>query len=353
MTHIIAKPFGKTTEGVPVMLYTFTNAAGNEVSVCSYGGTIVSVKVPGRDGRRADVVLGYDDLSGYESRKYFFGASIGRCGNRIGKGRFTLNGRQYQLNCNEHSNHLHGGFKGFDTKVWDCTVVHGGAGDSLSLCLISPDGDENYPGNLRVAMTYSFSDNNELTLHYTAVSDADTVCNLTNHSYFNLAGHDSGSVLSQQLKFYADRFTEVDSESIPTGNSPEVAGTPFDFCEFHSIGERIDADFEQLRFTGGYDHNMVLRPGNGTLRPAAELYDEASGRHMVCLTTCPGVQFYAGNFIDGTQKGKGGCAYQKRAAVCLETQFAPDAVNHPEWESPVLKAGGKYDETTVYRFDVK
>lgn len=353
MTHITSKPFGKTVEGVSVTLYVFTNAAGNEVAVCSYGGSIVSIKVPDRDGKLADVVLGYDDLTGYESRKFFYGASIGRCGNRINKGRFTLNGKQFELNCNEGNNHLHGGFKGFDTKVWDCTVLQDESGEYLSLHLESPDGDENYPGNLSVTMTYSFSNQNELKLQYTAVSDADTICNLTNHSYFNLAGHDSGSVLDQSIKIYADKFTEVDKESIPTGNTPDVAGTPLDFHDFHRIGERINANFDQLIYTGGYDHNWVLSKGIEKLSLCAELYDEKSGRHMSCYTTCPDLHFYTGNFINGSQKAKGGFTYLKRAGLCFESQFAPDAVNHPQWESPVLKAGRKYDETTIYKFDVK
>jgi aldose 1-epimerase len=353
MTKITAKPFGKTNGGVPATLYTFTNKSGCEMSVCSYGGTIVSIKVPDRNGKPADILLGYDDLAGYMSRNYFFGASIGRCGNRIGRGRFTLNGKKYQLNCNDGKNHLHGGFKGFDTAVWKCEVKTNETGDCLVLHHVSPDGDENYPGRLEVVMTYSFSDQNELTLHYQAVCDADTICNLTNHSYFNLAGHDSGSILEQEVKIYADHFTEADNESIPTGKIMDVEGTPMDFREFHAVGERIDTDYYQLDYGKGYDHNWVLNKSGNKLGLCAEMYDKKSGRHMTCLTTSPCAQFYCGNFINGEQKGKNGFAYQKRGGMCIETQFAPDAVNHPSWDSPILKAGEKYDQTTIYRFDVK
>ena len=353
MTKITSKPFGTTTEGVPATLYTFTNKSGCEVSICSYGATIVSIKVPDRDGKFADVVLGYDDLEGYMSRHYFFGASIGRCGNRIGKGKFTLNGKEYQLNCNDGNNHLHGGNKGYESVVWKCDVKTSEQDDCLVLKHFSPDGDENYPGNLNVTLTYSFNDKNELTLNYQAVSDADTICNLTNHSYFNLAGHDSGDILSQEAKIYANTFTEADNESIPTGKTLKVEGTPMDFREFHVVGERIDSDYYQLIFAGGYDQNWVLDKANKELGLCAEMYDQKSGRHMTCLTTNSCVQFYCGNFIAGDQKGKNGFVYQKRAGMCFETQFAPDAVNQPSFESPILKAGEKYDYTTTYRFDLK
>lgn len=353
MTTITATPFGKTADGIPVTRYTFRNASGSEISVLSYGGTIASIRVPDREGRLADVVLGYDDLADYQSRKYFFGASIGRSGNRIGRGRFTLGGRTYQLNCNEGNNHLHGGFKGFDTRVWNCAVKPGPQGDALELTLTSPDGDENYPGRLDVTMAYTFDDDNALTLRYRAVSDADTLCNLTNHSYFNLAGHDSGDILGHELRLAAGRYTATDRESIPTGATPEVAGTPMDFRDFHVVGERVDADFEQLKFAGGYDHNWILDKPKGEAGPCAEVYEPVGGRTLTCTTTSPCVQFYCGNFIDGTQAGKGGCVYHKRAGLCLETQFAPDAVNHPSWDSPVLRAGALYDQTTVYRFGVR
>lgn len=352
MTKITSKPFGKTKSGEPVTLYTFTSNNGCEVSVCSYGGTIVSIKVPDREGKLADVVLGYDDVSGYEAGRCFFGAAIGRCGNRIARGRFTLNGKEYRLACNDGRNHLHGGLKGFNAVVWDCEVKKNETGDCLVLHHTSPDGDENYPGNLDVTITYSFSDDNELRLRYEAKTDADTVCNLTNHSYFNLAGHDSGNILNHQVKIYADSFTPADNESIPTGEIRSVEGTPMDFRDFHVVGERIDADFDQLKYAGGYDHNWVLNKGAKKMGLCAELYDPKSGRHMVCETTLPCVQFYCGNFIAG-ERGKNGAVYNKRAGLCFETQFAPDAINKPNFDSPILRTGEKYDETTIYRFDVK
>lgn len=353
MTKIVSKPFGTTTEGVPATLYIFTNRYGCEVSVCNYGGAIVSIKVPDRDGKFADIVLGYDDLEGYMSRKYFFGVAVGRCCNRISKGRFTLNGKSYQLNCNDGKNHLHGGLKGFDTVVWECEVKTSEQGDFLVLHHLSPDGDENYPGTLDVTMTYSFNNENELTLNYQAVSDKDTICNLTNHTYFNLAGHDSGSIINHEVKIYADTFTEANNESIPTGKIINVEGTPMDFHEFHTVSERIDADYYQLGFAGGYDHNWVLNKVGKHLGICAEMYDEKSGRHLTCITTNPCVQFYTGNYIAGDQKGKCGFTYGKRSGMCLETQFAPDAINQPAFVSSVLKANSKYDETTIFRFDVK
>lgn len=355
MTIITSKPFGKTPNGDTVNLYTFTNKNGCELSVINLGASVVSIKVPDRNGNMADVVLGYDNADGYVTHNFFYGASVGRCGNRIGKGRFTLNGKEFKLNCNDGNNHLHGGFKGFNEKVWDCEIKKDSQGDYLELRVTSPDGDENYPGKLDETLTYSFNDENEFTLHYKAVSDADTICNLTNHSYFNLAGHDSGDILNQQVKIYAEKFTEADEESIPTGKILSVEGTPMDFRDFHKVGERINADYYQLKYAGGYDHNWVLDKGSKKLGLCAELYDENSGRHMTCSTTSPCVQFYCGNFIDGSEKGKGknGATYQKRDGLCFESQFAPDAINKPQFESPVLKAGETYDETTVYKFDVK
>lgn len=352
MTRITSKPFGKTKDGTPVTLYTFKNKQGNEVSVCSYGGALVSIKIPDRDGKIDDILLGYDDIAGYESRHYYFGAAIGRCGNRIGLGKCKIGGKEIQLNCNDGRNHLHGGNFGFESKVWDCEVKSNDEGEYLELCYTSPDGEEFYPGTLKVKMTYSWSDDNALSLHYEAVSDKDTICNLTNHSYFNLAGHKSGNIHSHEVKIYAERFTEADSESIPTGKVLEVEGTPMDFRDFHVVGDRIDSDYYQLKYAGGYDHNWVLDKGH-KMGVCAEAYDRKSGRHMTCSSTLPCLQFYCGNFIAGDQAGKDGFVYQKRAGLCFETQFAPDAINKPQFESPLLKAGEKYDETTVYKFDIK
>lgn len=352
MTEVTSRPFFQTGDGGAV-LYTMKNSRGMEADISSFGAAVVAVRVPDREGVPADVVLGYDDYEGSRSRKYFLGAAVGRCANRIKGARFTLNGREYQLEKNEGNNQLHGGFKGFDVRLWDASVVESRYGQDLRLTYTSPDGEERYPGTLNVKLTYSLSEQNELIIHYDAVSDADTLCNLTNHSYFNLAGHDSGSALDQELKIYASRFTEVDAESIPTGRVLSVEGTPMDFREFHRIGERIDCGYDQLRLAGGYDHNFVLDHAPGEIGLCAELRDPKSGRRLTCLTDCPCVQFYSGNFLDGTQAGKNGVFYQRRAGLCLETQFAPDAVNHPEWDSPVLKAGQRYERTTIYRFDAE
>lgn len=353
MTVISSKPFGKTNDGVPVMLYTLKNRCGCEVSICSYGGSVVSIKVPDRNGNFADIALGYDNLEGYLTRRYFFGATVGRCCNRIGNGRFALNGKTYQLECNDGKNHLHGGSKGFDTAVWECAVKADNQGESLVLRHESPDGDANYPGKLDAQITYSLSDENEFSIKCNAKSNADTICNITNHTYFNLAGHNSGSVLDQQIKIYADSFTESDSESIPTGKIVDVGGTPMDFRKFRKVGERINEDYYELKFGGGYDHNFVLNKGNKKMGICAEAYDEKSGRHLTVSTTMPCVQFYSGNQITGEQNGKGDFTYRKYGGMCFETQFAPDAVNHPNFASPVLKAGEKYEETTVFKFDIK
>lgn len=351
MTHITNRPFGTMPDGTPVTLFTLQNTSGASADICTYGARIAAIRVPDRTGQYADVVLGHDTLAGYRTRKGYFGAVVGRCANRIGKGRFTLGGRVIQLPQNQGQNHIHGGFSGFDDKVWAAAVVAGPAGESLRLTLHSPDGDENYPGSLSVTVTYSFSDENELTLHYQAVSDTDTLCNLTNHSYFNLGGYDAGPILHHRVRLCADRFTPSDSESIPTGEIREVAGTPMDFRQFHTVGERIDADYDQLRQAGGYDHNWVLsRTGEGPSL-CAEVVDDKSGRRLTCRTTSPCIQFYTGNYLGG-MTGKGGLAIARRTGLCLETQFAPDAVNHPGWHSPVLRAGEPFDQTTAFRFDV-
>lgn len=350
MTEISSKPFFQTEAGLAA-LYTLRNSKGVEMDVSSYGAAIVSVRVPDREGRFADVALGYDGPEGYQARKNFCGVVVGRCANRIKGARFTIGETEYRLTANENKNQLHGGPEGFDTKFWECSVIESRYGQALRLTYTSPDGEEHYPGTLNVKLTYSLSEQNELILHYDAVSDADTLCNLTNHSYFNLSGHDSGDILGHKLKLYASHFTETDAESIPTGRILPVEGTPMDFREFHPVGERIDADFGQLRMAGGYDHNFVLDHAAGELSLCAELWDPASGRRLTCLTDCPGVQLYSGNFIDGAVPGKGGAVYGRRAGLCLETQFAPDAIHHPEWDSPILKAGQRYEHTTVYRFD--
>jgi len=332
-----------------VDLFTLTNAAGVTASITNYGGIVTSLMVPDRAGKMADVVLGFDSLDGYLGEHPYFGALIGRYGNRIGKARFTLNGKTYKLAANNNGNHLHGGLVGFDKKVWTAAPV---GDDTLELTYLSKDGEEGYPGNLSVKVRYTLTADNELKLGYEATTDKATVLNLTNHSYFHLGGAGSGDSLGHRIQILADRFTPVDKGLIPTGELRPVEGTPFDFRTAHAIGERIDADEEQIRLGGGYDHNFVLNSGGGSLATAAIVEEPVSGRKMEVLTTQPGVQFYTGNFLDGSVKGKGGIAYQKRFSLCLETQHFPDSPNKPKFPSVVLEPGARFESTTVYRFGV-
>jgi aldose 1-epimerase len=344
-----SQPFGKTRAGEPVELFTLTNSKGMQADIMTYGGILVSLKVPDRSGNRADVVLGFDSLDGYQTDPPppYFGALIGRYGNRIGGGRFTLNGTEYKLAQNNGPNHLHGGLRGFDKVVWKARTPDA---QSLELTYLSKDGEEGYPGNLTAIVTYSLTDSNELKLDYRATTDKDTVVNLTNHSYFNLAGQGEGDVLGHQIMINAGRFTPVDSGLIPTGELRSVEGTPFDFRQPKAIGERIDAPDEQLKFGKGYDQNFVLnRSGNG-LELAAKVMEPKSGRVMEVLTTEPGVQFYTGNNLDGSIRGKGGKAYGRRYGLCLETQHFPDSPNKPNFPSVALKPGAQYQTTTVYKF---
>jgi aldose 1-epimerase len=342
--------FGKTADGKEVDLYTLKNKNGMEVHVLNYGATIAAIKTPDRSGKMDDIVLGFDTVDGYISDHPFFGVVVGRYGNRIAKGRFRLNGVEYKLAVNNGENHLHGGLKGFDKAFWTVKDVSQGSEPRIELTYLSKDGEEGYPGNLSVSVIYSLSDANELRLEYSATTDEDTVVNLTNHSYFNLAGAGQGDILGHELTIYADRFTPVDKGLIPTGELRSVEGTPFDFRKSTPIGARIDANDEQIKFGGGYDHNFVLRSGGGTLEPAVRVVEPKSGRVLEVLTTEPGVQFYTGNFLDGKSVGKSGRAYQRRQGFCLETQHFPDSPNKPSFPSTVLKAGGKYQTTTVFRF---
>lgn len=344
------QPFGKTPAGEEVHLYTLNNSKGVEVAITTYGGIVVSLKVPDRAGQLADVVLGFDSLDGYLKGHPYFGAIIGRYGNRIAKGRFTLGGVQYKLAQNNGENHLHGGIQGFDKAVWQAKEVTAAEGPGLELSYVSKDGEEGYPGNLSVTVTYTLTEDNELKIDYTATTDQPTVLNLTNHSYFNLAGQGEGDILAHQVVINAGRFTPVDAGLIPTGALRSVEGTPFDFLQPHAIGERINAPDEQLKLGGGYDHNFVLDGQPGTLRPAARVAEPASGRVLEVLTTEPGIQFYTGNFLDGTLRGKAAKLYQHRYGFCLETQHFPDSPNKPDFPSTVLKPGERYQTTTVYRF---
>jgi aldose 1-epimerase len=344
-------PFGKTADGTPVEIYTLRNMRGMEARIMTYGGTVVSLKVPDKNGKLGDVVLGYDNLGGYLTNSPYFGALIGRYANRIAKGKFTLDGQEYTLATNNAPNHLHGGVKGFDKVVWKAKPVETFYGDGLELDYMSKDGEEGYPGNLTVKAVYVVSEKNELVVQFTATTDKDTLCNLTHHSYFNLAG--KGDILDEIVQIDADKFTPTDSTSIPTGEIKSVEGTPFDFRQPTAIGARINDDDEQLKFAGGYDHNYVLNKLPGEFAKAATAYDPKSGREMEVWTTAPGIQFYTGNFLDGTIKGKGGWVYQKHDAFCFEPQGFPDSPNHPNFPSTELKPGEIYKNTIIYKFSVK
>ena len=352
MAKITVIPYEKAANGEMIGLYRIENKTGASVTIGSLGGTIMSVVVPDRDGNMTDVVLGYRHISGYQQATTFMGALIGRCGNRIADGKIVVDGKEYQLAQNNlGTNHLHGGTCGFDKQIWEVQVE----GDALKLHLTSPDLEENYPGNLEVDVTYTFDDENCLTITYDAVSDRDTVCNLTNHVYFNLAGHDSGSVEDQFVKLYADAYLPVNEKLIPTGELRPVAGTPFDFREAKRIGQDISREDEQLKLGGGYDHNFVLnQPEGETMWDVAEAYSEKTGISLRCRTTQPGVQFYTGNNIKpGQPPMKDGADYRKRHGFCLETQNFPDAIHHENFPDAILRAGETYHHVTTYQFGLK
>ena len=346
--------FGKTAEGESVDIYTLTNRNGMETRITNYGGIVVSLTAPDRDNKYADVVLGFNDLDSYLKGHPYFGALIGRYGNRIAKGRFKLNGVEYnKLAVNNGENHLHGGIKGFDKVVWTAQEYKSRLGPALSLTYKSKDGEEGYPGNLTVRVIYTLTNRNELRIDYTASTDKDTVTNLTHHSYFNLAGDGNGDILSHRLVLSANRFTPTDAGSIPTGELRNVNGTPFSFLKSTAIGDRINGSDEQLKFGSGYDHNWIVNGASGVLRQAASVYEPTSGRVMDVLTTEPGIQFYTGNFLDGTLTGKSGKPYARRTGFCLETQHYPDSPNHPTFPTTTLKKGATYRSTTIYRFSAK
>ncbi len=344
------EPFGKTPEGQAVDIFTFSNANGLEVRAMTYGGIIVSLKVPDRNGKLDDVTLGFDSLDGYLGGHPYFGAIIGRYGNRIGKAKFTLDGVEYKLPVNNGPNSLHGGNKGFDKVVWQAEPFDKPDSVGVVFTRTSPDGEEGYPGNLQVKVTYSLTDKNELIFDYEATTDKATPVNLTNHTYFNLAGPGMRDILGHDMMINADSFTPVDSTLIPTGEIKSVEGTPFDFRKPTPIGARIDADDQQIKYGPGYDHNFVLNKKDAELSLAARVVEPTTGRVMEVLTTEPGVQFYSGNFLDGTLTGKGGHIYRRRYGFCLETQHFPDSPNKPDFPSTILRPGKTYTSRTVYKF---
>src|SRR5579872_3734118 len=341
------KLYGTTSDGTPVYVYTLSNTKGMQAQVISYGGIVTSLTAPDRSGKYADVVLGLNDLASYQREGGYYGAIIGRYGNRIGGAQFTLHGKIYKLPKNNGDNTLHGGLKGFDKRVWNVREVSHHEGNSLELTYVSKDGEEGYPGTLSARVSYTVTADNELKIEYRATTDRATIVNLTNHSYFNLAGAGSGDILQHEVRIFADHFTPVDQDLIPTGEIKPVQGTPFDFTGAHAIGERIGQNDPQLQYGNGYDHNYVLRSHNGRLAKAAEVYDPASGRVMEVWTTEPGVQFYTGNHLRDSLPGKGGQTYARRGAFCLETQHYPDSPNRPNFPTTELKPGTTYRTTTI------
>jgi aldose 1-epimerase len=344
------KAFGKSSDGSAVDLFTLVNEKGMEVTITNWGATIVSVLVPDRSGNKADVVLGYDDLQGYLGDSAFLGCTVGRYGNRIAKGRFSLGGKEYKLAQNDGENHLHGGIAGFNKKLWEAEQTSGDGSVGVRMKYLSKDGEEGYPGNLDVAVTFSLDNENRLKIDYLATTDKETVVNLTNHAYFNLKGDAPGNVLGHEVMINADRFTPVNSGLIPTGELRAVEGSPMDFRKSTAIGKRIDAEDEQIRFGRGYDHNWVINQAGTAPWLAARVHEPQTGRVLEVFTTEPGIQFYSGNFLDGSIKGKKGTAYEHRYGFCLETQHYPDSPNQPNFPSTVLRPGQTYQTTTVYRF---
>jgi aldose 1-epimerase len=343
--------FGCTADGVRIDLYTLTNRGGVEARITNLGGILVALKVPDRNGNAADLVLGYDSVDRYFDDKFYFGAIIGRYANRIARGQFKLGGVTYILARNNGENHLHGGARGFNKAVWEATDCSKDGTSVLQLDYLSKDGEEGYPGNLKVRVVYTLSDQNELRIDYTATTDRETIVNLTNHPYFNLAGHDAGNILQHQITLFADKYTPTDSTLIPTGEFRSVEGTPFDFRNEAVIGARIQQKDEQLILGKGYDHNWILNDSHeGAIKLAARVHEPSSGRVLEVFTTEPGIQFYSGNHLDDAIHGKGSHIYSWRDAFCLEPQHFPDSPNHSEFPSTVLKPGAGYRSTTVYKF---
>jgi len=349
---VTKQSFGQNQFGEDVELFTLTNANGLIVRIMSHGGTIVSLEAPARDGAMADIVLGHDTAEEYVQATPYFGTIAGRFANRIKDGKFTLDGECYQLALNNGTNSLHGGERGFDKVVWGAEIIEGS--NTIKMAYLSTDGEENYPGNLSLVMAYTLTEANELVINYTAETDKATPVNVTNHSYFNLAGHDAGYHGAQLMMINADHFTPTDETAIPTGELKAVKGTAFDFTSPVPIGDSINDEDDQLKFAGGFDHNFCLnKAAENELSLAARAKDPASGRVMEVFTTEPGIQFYAGNFLDETLKGKNGCMYKYRSGFCLETQHYPDSPNQPQFPDTILRPGGKFESQTIYTFSTE
>lgn len=353
MLKIEKQSFGEMKDGQKVDLYTLVNSNDMRVSITSYGGIITKIIVPDKDGKMGDVVLGFNDLAGYLANELYFGAIVGRYGNRIAKGKFTLNNFEYSLATNNGPNHLHGGVKGFDKVLWTAKKINQGDQPGLELNYLSLDGEEGYPGNVTIEVVYTITKDNELKIEYTGTTDKITILNPTHHSYFNLTGDPTKTILDHELMIDADKTTEVASGLITTGKLTEVVNTPMDFRKSTKIGARINTADAQLKLGLGYDHNWVLNNYDKQVKKVVELYDPQSGRLMELLTDQPGMQFYSGNFLDGSIKGKNGINYQCRSGLCLEAQKFPDSPNKPEFPSAILKPGETYRQTTIYKFSTK
>lgn len=341
--------FGKTKEGKEVYKYTLVNGNGMKAVLTDFGAVLLELYAPDKNGHMDDVVLGYHSLESYFENGPSFGATIGRHANRIGNASFDLNGTKYELAANDGKNNLHSNPDGYHKRLWQAEVGESDLGPSITFFLDSPDADQGYPGNLHVSVTYTLGEDNSLMIHYEGKSDADTIVNLTNHSYFNLAGQDAGSIVNHKVWIDADFYTRADEESIPTGEIVAVKNTPMDFTTAKRIGDEIDSSYEATRFGNGYDHNWILK-NEGGLELVARLEENKSGRVMEVYTDLPGLQFYTANFLDGTDLGKSNTPYNRRAGVCFETQYYPDSIHHNNFPSPILKALEKYDTTTIYKF---
>ncbi len=353
MNGITKQHWGSGPSGEQVDLYTLRNSKDMEATITNYGGRIVTLKTPDRNGKFDDIVLGFDDLQGYLTKNPYLGALVGRYANRIANGEFRLDGKTYKLARNNGENALHGGLKGFDKVVWNAKEISKGKSPALELKYLSKDGEEGFPGNLNVTVIYTLTDENELRIDYEATTDKDTVINLSNHSYFDLSGQSAGKIMDDLVTINADKFTPVNANLIPTGELRSVAGTPFDFRKPTAIGARINEDDQQLKYAMGYDHNFVLNRTGAGPSLAARVTDPDSGRVMEVFTTQPGIQFYTGNHLDGTVRGKGGTSYKPRFAFCLETQHFPNSPNQPDFPTTELKPGHQFHEVTIFKFSVE